>query len=55
MIHERTYLIDLTLLCVGVWDDVTECKDELSFIHDEMKELLKEKIMLDGKLDAQVL
>lgn len=38
----------------GVWDDVNECKDELSFVHDEMKVLLKEKLMLEEKLDAQV-
>jgi hypothetical protein len=49
--------LSLYVACIsfpGVWDDVGECKDELSFVHDEMKSLLKEKVVLEAKLDEQV-
>ena len=36
---------------VGVWDDVREVGDKLSFIHDETKVLLKSKLMFESRLD----
>ena len=36
----------------GVWDDVREAKDMLSFIHDETKTLLKARLMFESRLDV---
>lgn len=39
---------------VGVWEDVQECKDHNSILHDETRSLLKYKLLTDAKLDYQV-
>ena len=38
---------------VGLWDDVKECKDRTSILHDETRTLLRFKLMTDSKLDYQ--
>ena len=36
---------------VGVWDDVKEAFDKSTFVHDEMKSLLKTKYLIESKKD----
>lgn len=36
----------------GVWGDVREANDQLSFIHDETKTLLKARLMFESRLDV---
>jgi hypothetical protein len=36
---------------VGVWDDVKELFDKSTFVHDEMKSLLKTKYLVESKKD----
>lgn len=37
----------------GVWDDVQECRDKTSVIHDETRTLLRSKILLEKKFEEQ--
>jgi hypothetical protein len=38
----------------GVWDDVKECVDRVSFLHEETSALLKTKVLLESKLSKQL-